>query len=64
VLVRNLEWVPIKNSRFEISMRKLLQTVLAIMRLMHQGNYTHDRFGNVTCGTGRPFCFGDEKCEF
>jgi hypothetical protein len=32
-------------------MRKVLQTVLVMMRFMNQGNYTHHRIGNVACGT-------------
>jgi hypothetical protein len=64
VLVTKEGWLGLHDSRFEISVRKVLQRVLVIARWMNQGNYTHDQIGNVTCGTGRPFCFGDEKCEF
>jgi hypothetical protein len=32
-------------------------------RFMNQGNYTHNRIGNVPAVL-KIFCFGDKICEF
>jgi hypothetical protein len=44
--------------------RKILQTVLVIARFMNQGNYTHDRIGNVTCGAEDFLLWEKKECEF
>jgi hypothetical protein len=41
-------------------MCKNLQTVLVMTRFMNQGNTTHDRIGNVTCGA-EDFLFWEIK---
>jgi hypothetical protein len=44
--------------------RKILQRVLVIPRFMNQGNYTHSRIGNVTCGADEISALGDKECAF